>query len=67
MLIPAACRDCAGHQVTVSTATRDTRDEKLDLVEVSPTREAEQEKGIPFPNKYPKCRILGKQVYDLEE
>lgn len=67
MLIPTACKDCAGHQGTVSIATRDTTHEELDLVEVSPIRKAEQEKAIPFPNKNPKCRILGKQLYDLEE
>ena len=67
MLIPATCRDCAGSQVTVAIATRGSRDEEADLVEVSPIRKAEQEKGTSFPNRYLKCRMLGKQVHDLEE
>lgn len=50
-----------------SITTRGTRDEELDLVKVSPIREAEQEKGTPFPNKYLKCRMRGKQLHDLEE
>lgn len=67
MPIPAACGDSGGSQVTLAITTRGTRDEELDLVKVSPIREAEQEKGTPFPNKYLKCRTLEKQLHDLEE
>jgi len=42
----------AGSQVTVAITSGGTRDEELHLVEVSPTRKADQEKGTTFPNKY---------------